>query len=342
MIGNQASRNGREGMSGGWRPSWIPHAGDRSRRGPAEITGRHHSDPRRARRRNPRGGAKERRGRQVILGTDDMGLLKQVPRTICVVVSPGSSGTRVNVLLANSGVAGGPGGAAGPALEVSTARSVDAAAPQMRKRNVTLRLGEARCGLDRPRGRSDEGKRCAPAQSGNRICTTACSSRPARVAGTRRLNLGAAGLDSDERGRDRGGARFRTRDTHLAAGGCDRLSQAWPKLGRAGTPGACAPFGSTRAHGATSAPNGITRSPRSPGWARRSKSQPGKKIPTRWEWPALPETLRGQFSGTTPACSKMCLHREGHRLPGSLHRDRRPSWCTSGQACSAWAALGAF
>jgi NAD(P) transhydrogenase len=100
-------------------------------------------------------------------------------------------------------------------LEFADGEIVEALCYQLRRRGATLRLGETVTGVRR----DDRGHVVATLASGKTVHGDALVYAVGREANTASLNLPAAGLEADARGRLRVNARFETAVPHIAAAG---------------------------------------------------------------------------------------------------------------------------
>src|SRR5262249_39416721 len=135
---------------------------------------------------------------EMILDTDAVVHLKQLPRTLAV-VGAGVIGIEYASIFAALGVAVTLVERRHRPLEFLDHEIVDELCHQMRSRNVTLRFGGA--GASIGVGEAPPRKAVLNLESGKRIVTDAVLFSAGRTAATAELNLGAAGLDADERGR---------------------------------------------------------------------------------------------------------------------------------------------
>ena len=102
-------------------------------------------------------------------------------------------------------------------LEFLDSEIVDELMHQMRNRNVTFRLGEA---VERVELTADQPPRAALLlESGKRIVSDSVLYSIGRIGATEPLNLAAAGLTADKRGRLKVDEKFRTEVPHIFAAG---------------------------------------------------------------------------------------------------------------------------
>ena len=251
---------------------------------------------------------------EVILNTDDMVRLKQLPRTMCV-VGAGVIGIEYTSILAAMGVAVTLVERRDRPLEFLNREIVDELLHQMRSRNVTLRLGEAVDSIDLAAG--PPRKAVITLESGKRIVTDSVLFSAGRVAGTEALNLTAAGLDADERGRVRVDASFRTAVPHIfAAGdviGYPSLAATSSEQGRLA---ACAAFGVDAGPMGAHFPIGIYSIPEISMVGAPEHELTRQKVPYEVGVARYREIARGQILGDDSGLMKLLFHRDERRLLG--------------------------
>lgn len=251
---------------------------------------------------------------EVVLDTDDMVRLKQLPRTMCV-VGAGVIGIEYTSILAALGVAVTLVERRERPLEFLDREIVDELLHQMRSRNVTLRLGEAVASIDLADGPAK--KAVVTLESGKRIVTDTVLFSAGRTAATAALDLGAAGLEPDPRGRIRVDAHFRTAVPHIfAAGdviGYPSLAATSSEQGRLA---ACAAFGVDAGPMAAHFPIGIYAIPEISMVGAPEHELTQQKVPYETGVARYREIARGQILGDHTGMFKMLFHREDHRLLG--------------------------
>ena len=251
---------------------------------------------------------------EVILDTDDMVRLKQLPRTMCV-VGAGVIGIEYTSILAALGVAVTLVERRERPLEFLDREIVDELLHQMRSRNVTLRLGETVSAIALSEGLPR--KAVLSLESGKRIVTDTVLFSAGRMAATQALNLPAAGLGVDQRGRVRVDAQFRTAVPHIfAAGdviGYPSLAATSSEQGRLA---ACAAFGVEAGAMAAHFPIGIYAIPEISMVGAPEHELTQTKIPYETGVARYREIARGQILGDHAGMFKMLFHREDHRLLG--------------------------
>ena len=144
---------------------------------------------------------------EIILDSDHMVRLKSLPRMLSV-VGAGVIGIEFTSIFSALGVAVTLVERRERPLEFLDREIVDELFHQMRSRNVTLRFGEAVESIGVSEG--PPRKAVLRLESGKRIVTDMVLFSAGRIAATAALNLEAAGLETDERGRLVVDSRFRT------------------------------------------------------------------------------------------------------------------------------------
>ncbi|PYM15635.1 MAG: Si-specific NAD(P)(+) transhydrogenase [Candidatus Rokuibacteriota bacterium] len=153
---------------------------------------------------------------EVIITSDDLVRMHEVPRTLAV-VGGGVIGIEYASMFAALGVQVTLVEQRERPLDFVDRELVDELIHQMRARQVTFRLGEAVKSFDvadTPRGRA-----VLALESGKRLVTDVALFSAGRVAATARLGLEAAGLVADARGRLAVDETFRTAVPHIYAAG---------------------------------------------------------------------------------------------------------------------------
>jgi NAD(P) transhydrogenase len=251
---------------------------------------------------------------EIVLDTDDMVRLKQLPRTACV-VGAGVIGIEYASILAALGVTVTLVERRERPLEFLDHEIVDELLHQMRIRNVTFRLGEAVQSVDVAPG--PPRKAVVALESGKRIVGDMVLFSAGRLAATRTLNLAAAGLAADERGRLRVDEQFRTAVPHIfAAGdviGYPSLAATSSEQGRLA---ACAAFGLDAGPMSPHFPIGIYAIPEISMAGATEQDLTGRRIPYETGQARYREIARGQILGDHSGMFKMLFHRENHRLLG--------------------------
>jgi NAD(P) transhydrogenase len=199
-------------------------------------------------------------------------------------------------------------------LEFLDREIVDELVHQLRNRGVVFRFGEAVEALE-----VAEGPRRAVLhlESSKRITADMVLFSAGRVAATEALNLAAAGLVADARGRLAVDAEFRTLVPHIfAAGdviGYPSLAATSSEQGRLA---ACAAFGLKAGPLASHFPIGIYAIPEISMVGAPEHELTRRKIPYESGIARYREIARGQILGDQSGMFKMLFHRESRRLLG--------------------------
>jgi len=251
---------------------------------------------------------------EVILTTDDVLRLPRLPRTLAV-VGAGVIGVEYASIFAAVGVQVTLVERRDRALEFLDREIADELVHQMRNRNVTFRFGEAVESL----AVSSELPRRAVLnlESGKRIVADMVLFSAGRVAATESLNLAAAGLSPDARGRIRVDAHYRTEVPHIfAAGdviGYPSLAATSAEQGRLA---ACAAFDVDAGPMERHFPIGIYAIPEISMVGAPEHELTSQKVPYETGVARYREIARGQILGDQSGMVKMLFHREDRRLLG--------------------------
>jgi NAD(P) transhydrogenase len=251
---------------------------------------------------------------EVVLTSDDVIRISRVPRTM-VVVGGGVIGIEYASMFAALGVNVTLVERREHPLEFLDREIVEELIHQMRNRNVTFRLGEAVSGIEV----TQEAPRHAVIllESGKRIVADMVLFAVGRVAATGPLNLAAAGLDADDRGRLRVDASFRTTVPHIfAAGdviGYPSLAATSSEQGRLA---ACHAFGVEARPMSSHFPIGIYAIPEISMVGATERDLTERRVPYETGLARYREIARGQILGDDSGLFKMLFHREDRRLLG--------------------------
>jgi NAD(P) transhydrogenase len=251
---------------------------------------------------------------ETILSTDDVIRLPRLPRTLAV-VGAGVVGIEYASIFAAIGVSVTVVERRNRALEFLDGEIVDELIHQMRNRNVTFRFGEAVESLavtDTPPRRA-----VLNLESGKRIVADMVLFSAGRVATTGPLDLAAAGLTADARGRIVVDAQFRTSVPHIfAAGdviGYPSLAATSAEQGRLA---ACAAFGVDAGPLERHFPVGIYAIPEISMVGAPEHELTAQKVPYETGVARYREIARGQILGDHSGMFKMLFHRHDRRLLG--------------------------
>jgi NAD(P) transhydrogenase len=185
----------------------------------------------------------------------------------------------------------------------------------MRSRNVTFRFGESVESIGVIEG--PPRKAVLGLESGKRIVSDMVLFSAGRIAATESLNLKAAGLGTDDRGRLTVDQQFRTEVPHIfAAGdviGYPSLAATSSEQGRLA---ACAAFGIEAGAMAAHFPIGIYAIPEISMVGAPEHELTARKVPYETGVARYREIARGQILGDHGGMFKMLFHREDRRLLG--------------------------
>ncbi len=201
-------------------------------------------------------------------------------------------------------------------LEFADREIVSELIHQMRGRNVIFRGGESVEKIDVEQKGSAASVSIATA-SGKRVVADMVLFSVGRVGATEGLELGAAGLEADERGRLRVDDTFRTRVPHIfAAGdviGFPSLAATSAEQGRIA---ACHAFGVPAGPMTVHFPVGIYSIPEISMVGAPEHELTHNKVPYEFGLARYREIARGQILGDADGLLKMLFHREDKRLLG--------------------------
>ena len=200
-------------------------------------------------------------------------------------------------------------------LEFLDRELVDELLHQMRNMGVTFRLGEAVEGLEVVENPSQ--RVVIFLESGKRLVSELVLFSAGRQGATDRLNLSAAGLKADGRGRLTVDRAYRTNVSHIfAAGdviGFPSLATTSAEQGRLA---ACHAFGVEAGPMAQHFPIGIYAIPEVSAVGEPEHVLTAQKVPYESGVARYREIARGHIMGDDSGFLKMLFHRENHRLLG--------------------------
>jgi len=251
---------------------------------------------------------------EIILTSDDMVSLKRLPRTI-VVVGGGIIGLEYASMLAALKVHVTLVDKRTRLLEFLDSEIVEELMHQMRKRNVTFRLGEAVEKLELTE--AEPRRALLTLESGKRIVAESVLYSVGRIGAVESLNLAAAGLTADKRGRLTVNAQFRTEIPHIFAAG-DVIG--YPSLASTsasqGRQVSCHAFGVAIDPLPEHLPIGIFSVPEISMAGPSEQSLTEQRIPYETGVARYREIARGQILGDDSGLVKLLFHREDRRLLG--------------------------
>ncbi len=251
---------------------------------------------------------------ETILTADQVPELKDLPRTMAV-VGGGAIGIEYASMFAVLGIEVTLVEQRERPLEFLDHEIVDELMHQMRDQNVTFRLGEAVKSLEIREG--PPRRAVVLLESRKRIVSDLVLFSVGRIAATDTLNLAAAGLYADDRGRLLVDERFRTRVPHIfAAGdviGHPSLAATSSEQGRLAS---CYAFGVDAGPMAKHFPIGIYAIPEISMVGAPEHELTLRKVPYETGVARYREIARGKILGDESGLFKMLFHRESRRLLG--------------------------
>jgi len=251
---------------------------------------------------------------EVILTTDDVVRLRDLPRSIAV-VGAGVIGIEYASVFAAIGVPVTLVERRERPLEFLDREIVDELIHQLRNRHFTGRFGETVQGLTVTEAPAR--KAVIHLESGKRIVADAVLFSVGRIAATDGLGLERTGIVPDRRGRLAVDARFRTSVPHIfAAGdviGYPSLAATSSEQGRLA---ACAAFGVDAGPMAQHFPIGIYSIPEISMVGSPEHELTAAHVPYESGVARYREIARGQILGDHSGMFKMLFHREDRRLLG--------------------------
>jgi NAD(P) transhydrogenase len=252
---------------------------------------------------------------EVAITSDDIVRLKRLPRAMTV-VGGGVIGIEYASIFATLGVEVTLIERRDRPLDFVDREIVDELVHQMRKRNVTFRFGETVDRFEVSEGPPRRGVLFL--ESGKRVVSDLVLFSAGRAGATEPLNLAAAGLAPDERGRLGVDADFRTAVPHVyAAGdviGHPSLAATSSEQGRLA---ACHAFGVAAGPMASHFPVGIYAIPEISMVGATEQELTAAKTPYEIGVARYREIARGQILGDDSGLFKMLFHREDRRLLGA-------------------------
>ncbi|RMH09453.1 MAG: Si-specific NAD(P)(+) transhydrogenase [Nitrospirae bacterium] len=251
---------------------------------------------------------------EVLVTSDGLLDLKRLPKTL-VVVGAGVIGLEYASMFAVLGIEVTLVDTRTRPLEFLDTEIVDELIHQMRKQNVTFRLGET---VERVEMVNGPRKRAVIfLESGKRLVSELVLFSVGRLGATASLNLEAAGLKADERGRLAVDAQFRTAVPHIfAAGdviGFPSLAATSAEQGRLA---ACYAFGVATRPMVAHFPIGIYSIPEISMVGATEQQLTAQRVPYEIGIARYREIARGQILGDDSGLLKMLFHRETTKLLG--------------------------
>jgi NAD(P) transhydrogenase len=251
---------------------------------------------------------------QVIIDSDDIFQLNQIPRTM-VVIGAGVIGLEYASMFACLGTEVTIIEQRGRPLEFLDHEIVDELIHQMRNHNVIFRLSETVERLDLSSGLPQ--RVIVQLQSGKRHVSDVALFSIGRLGATSTLQLEAAGLEADSRGRLKVDGEFRTSVSHIFAVG-DVIG--YPSLAATsseqGRLAACYAFGRPVEPMPSHFPIGIYAIPEISMVGKTEETLTQERIPYEVGLARYREIARGVILGDDSGLLKMLFHRDSHQLLG--------------------------
>lgn len=247
--------------------------------------------------------------------SDDILRLDRLPRTLTV-IGAGVIGCEYTSIFAALGVRVTLIDKRPRLLPFVDAELVEALAYHLRQNRVTLRLGEEVSGIEPFEDEHGERVRIHLA-SGKQIVTEKALHSIGRTGATRKLNLPAAGLEADSRGRLRVNANYQTAAPHIYAVGdvigFPSLASTSMEQGRLAV---CHAFGVETRSVPELFPYGIYTIPEISMVGRNEEELTEQGIPYEVGKAQYREIARGQIIGDNTGLLKLIFHLETRQLLG--------------------------
>ncbi len=249
-----------------------------------------------------------------IITSDEIFSLDELPQSM-VVIGCGVVGIEYASMFALLGVEVTVVDGRNTPLEFLDREIVDELVHQMRAINVVFRLGET---VERVETRdAARGRVVVSLESGKRLVADVALVCAGRAGNTNSLNLKAAKLSTDDRGRLTVDDSYRTKQKHIFAGGdvigFPALAATSSEQGRLA---ACNAFGLKAGPMPTNFPVGIYSIPEISMVGETEHELTAKKVPYEVGVARFREIARGQILGDDTGMLKLIFHREDRSLLG--------------------------
>jgi NAD(P) transhydrogenase len=250
-----------------------------------------------------------------VFSSDDVMELDELPRTLAV-IGAGVIGCEYASMFAALGVRVTLIDMRPRLLDFVDAEIVETLTYLLRERRVTLRLGEKVSSIEVFEEDSIKRVRTCLA-SGKQIVTDKALSSMGRNGATSELNLAAAGLSSDERGRLKTNGNYQTEVENVYAVGdvigFPSLASTSKEQGRIAV---CRAFNVPALHSPELFPYGIYTIPEISFVGATEEALTSKGVPYEIGKAAYREVARGQIIGDSSGILKLVFHRDTHELLG--------------------------
>jgi NAD(P) transhydrogenase len=252
---------------------------------------------------------------QCVFSSDDVMELDELPRTLAV-IGAGVIGCEYASMFAALGVRVTLIDMRPRLLEFADAEIIETLVYHLRERRVTLRLGEEVSSIEVIEENGSKRVRTALA-SGKQIVTDKALSSMGRNGATSELNLAAAGISADARGRLKTNTSYQTEIDHIYAVGdvigFPSLASTSKEQGRIAV---CRAFKVPALHSPELFPYGIYTIPEISFVGGTEEALTSKGVPYEIGRAAYREVARGQIIGDSTGFLKLIFHRESHELLG--------------------------
>jgi NAD(P) transhydrogenase len=252
---------------------------------------------------------------QNIFVSDDILTLKKLPRTLTV-IGAGVVGCEYASIFAALGIRVTLVDRSRRLLPFVDAEIVEALDYHLRENRMTLRFGEAVSGIELAQNGAEPRVKVRLA-SGKEIIAEKALYSIGRTGATGTLNLEAAGLKADERGRLKVNENYQTEVPHIyAAGdviGFPSLASTSLEQGRLA---ACHAFGIEAKSTPALFPYGIYTIPEISYVGKNEEELTQANVPYEMGKASYREIARGQIIGDSIGMLKLLFHRETHNLLG--------------------------
>ena len=247
-----------------------------------------------------------------IIDSDEILQMPEIPKTL-IVVGGGVIGVEYTCMFAILGVRVILVEKRARLLEFADAEMVEALSYNLRDNRVTMRLNEAVQSVEE----LPDGSVVANLESKKKLSGDALLYAVGRQGNVDELNLTAAGIDVDERGRIRVDSEYRTKQPHIFAVGdvigFPSLASVSMEQGRIA---AASAFGKTVHSNPGSYPYGIYTIPEISFTGKTEEQLTDEDVPYEVGVAYYRETARGQIRGDTSGRLKLIFHRETKALLG--------------------------
>jgi NAD(P) transhydrogenase len=249
---------------------------------------------------------------RTIMNSDQILSMPQIPRTL-IVVGGGVIGVEYACMFAILGVRVILVEKRPRLLEFADAEIIEALSYHLRDHRVTMRLNEAVVNVEE----TSDGGVVANLESNKRVVGDALLYAVGRQGNVDELNLGAAGLDADTRGRIAVDAEFRTKVPNIFAVGdvigFPSLASVSMEQGRIAAANA---FGLKIHSNPATYPYGIYTIPEISFTGKNEEQLTDEDVPYEVGVSYYRETARGQIRGDTTGRLKLIFHRETREILG--------------------------